>query len=87
MKDKLELCVERLGDRLAGIRENAMKLLKDEISSATSSITSVPKPLKFLNGSYTKLKQQHANCTDPTFKVSPQIASLTKLFVLIETNL
>lgn len=38
-----------------GVRTNALRMLGSEIRSATSSMTSVPKPLKFLRPHYSKL--------------------------------
>jgi len=38
-----------------GVRKNALVMLGSEIKSATSSMTSVPKPLKFLRPHYKKL--------------------------------
>jgi 26S proteasome regulatory subunit N1 len=55
LKEKLELCVERLGDTNATLREQALEMIKKEVSEATSSMTSVPKPLKFLTSLYGKL--------------------------------
>ena len=49
MKEKLELLVERLADRDKAQRVNALDQLKQEISGATATMTSVPKPLKFLS--------------------------------------
>ena len=57
LKEKIELLVERLGDRDVEQRTFALSELKTEISSSTSSITSVPKPLKFLSPLYDKLKE------------------------------
>lgn len=55
MKEKLELCVERLADKESGIRNNALEMIKTEVAGATSSMTSVPKPLKFMTPLYEKL--------------------------------
>ena len=41
--------MERLRDADQAQRDNAIKLLRQEVSGATSSMTSVPKPLKFLS--------------------------------------
>jgi 26S proteasome regulatory subunit N1 len=60
LKEKLELCVERLGDVNPQLRQNALDLINSEISIATSSMTSVPKPLKFLTPLYPKLKETYA---------------------------
>eukprot|EP01083_Nonionella_stella_P080636 221681_1 len=56
LKEKLELLVERAQDKVVGIRVQALASLKDEISSATCSMTSIPKPLKFLHPFYDALK-------------------------------
>jgi 26S proteasome regulatory subunit N1 len=52
--------VERLGDVNPQLRQNALDLINSEISIATSSMTSVPKPLKFLTPLYPKLKETYA---------------------------
>lgn len=56
LKEKLELLVERLTDRDVAQRVNALDQLKLEISGATSTMTSVPKPLKFLSPIYATVK-------------------------------
>ena len=55
LKEKLELCVERLSDSEAGLRQNALDMIKTEVAGATSSMTAVPKPLKYLTPLYKKL--------------------------------
>ena len=57
LKEKLELCVERLSDTDAGLRQTALDMIKTEVAGATSSMTSVPKPLKFLTPLYKKLTE------------------------------
>mmetsp|Transcript_18748 Transcript_18748/g.28789 ORF Transcript_18748/g.28789 Transcript_18748/m.28789 type:complete len:292 (-) Transcript_18748:1792-2667(-) len=57
LQDKLELCVERLSDKDATLRKNALEMIKTEVAGATSSMTSVPKPLKFMTPLYPKLKE------------------------------
>ena len=52
--------MERLGDINPQLRQNALDLINSEISIATSSMTSVPKPLKFLTPLYPKLKETYA---------------------------
>ena len=69
MKDKLELCVERLSDKESGLRTNAIEMIKSEVAGATSSMSSVPKPLKFLTPLYEKLVETYNNyTTDDRFK-------------------
>ena len=73
LKDKLELCVERLEDREEGIRQNALSMIKTEVSSSTSSMTSVPKPLKYMSPMYKKLTEIYDKApNDGKFKVSNQ---------------
>lgn len=59
MKESLELAVERCGDSKAGVVAAALELMRKEIREATASMTSVPKPLKFLNPHFAKLKDVH----------------------------
>jgi 26S proteasome regulatory subunit N1 len=59
LKEKLELLSERLRDHDPEQRTHALKLIRQEVSGATSSMTSVPKPLKFLSPSYPKLKEYY----------------------------
>lgn len=55
-KEELELLVERLQDPEQGIAKIALTTLITEIKTATTSMTSVPKPLKFLSPHFEKLK-------------------------------
>lgn len=56
LKEGLELAVERLEENDDGLHKPALDHLVNEIKSSTSSMTSVPKPLKFLRPHYNKLK-------------------------------
>lgn len=60
LKEKLELCVQRLGevgDRpdAAALAPAAVRSLAEEVRTSTTSMTSVPKPLKFLRPHYAGL--------------------------------
>ena len=70
LKEKLELLVERLTDRDQAQRTNAVDQLKVEITGATSTMTSVPKPLKFLSPQYAAIKAAYEAQTDASLKVS-----------------
>jgi hypothetical protein len=70
LKEKLEILVERLSDRDAAQREYALKEFKTEIAGATSSMTSVPKPLKFLSPHYKRIVEIYELQIDGEFKVS-----------------
>ncbi|KAG0487911.1 hypothetical protein HPP92_006722 [Vanilla planifolia] len=56
LKQQLELYVERVQDADPGIQKFALESMRQEIRTATSSMTSVPKPLKFLRPHYGDLK-------------------------------
>lgn len=74
------MCVERLSDPEAELREKALEMIKEEVAGATSSMTSVPKPLKFLTPLYKKLTETYEKCTsDDRFKVS-NLTTLNTLF-------
>lgn len=47
----------------------ALESMSNLIKASTTSMTSVPKPLKFLRPHYDKLKEIHAKITDPAVKV------------------
>ena len=55
LKDGLELAVERVQDSNDGVCKLALETMRKEIRSATSTMTSVPKPLKFLRPHYDTL--------------------------------
>eukprot|EP00090_Calanus_glacialis_P024916 TRINITY_DN3867_c0_g1_i1.p1 TRINITY_DN3867_c0_g1~~TRINITY_DN3867_c0_g1_i1.p1 ORF type:complete len:913 (+),score=317.38 TRINITY_DN3867_c0_g1_i1:53-2791(+) len=48
LKEELELCVTRLGETQADLYGNALTSLTSLIRASTTSMTSVPKPLKFM---------------------------------------
>lgn len=48
LKKNLELMVARIGEGDAGVQKAALDAICNEIQSATSAMSAVPKPLKFL---------------------------------------
>lgn len=60
----LELAVERVNEDDVGVQSNALQHLVNEVRTATASMTSVPKPLKFLRPHYDNLKSRHETMTD-----------------------
>jgi 26S proteasome regulatory subunit N1 len=56
LKEGLELAVTRLREDDTSLHKQALDHLINEIKSSTSSMTSVPKPLKFLRIHYASLK-------------------------------
>jgi len=67
LKDRLDSCVATLINEkkeaavTVGIRQNALDMIVTELRTATSSMTSVPKPLKFLRPHFTSVKKLHAD--------------------------
>ena len=65
LKERLETCVSTVLNSLdeasvtMEIRLNALDVIVNELRSATSSMTSVPKPLKFLRPFFDDLKGLH----------------------------
>lgn len=60
LKDKLELCVTRIAEGDPGLASAAVQAIAEEVRSATTSMTAVPKPLKFLRSHYAGLVDSHA---------------------------
>jgi 26S proteasome regulatory subunit N1 len=70
LKEKLDLLYERLSDADQAQRLYALSEIKKEVSGATSSMTSVPKPLKFLSKHYPGLKEVYNATPSSDYKVS-----------------
>lgn len=68
LKQQLELYVERVQDSDPGLQRVALESMRQEIRSATSSMTSVPKPLKFLRPHYGTLKAYYETMGDSELK-------------------
>ncbi|KAG1181581.1 hypothetical protein G6F36_009786 [Rhizopus arrhizus] len=68
LKAELELMVERLQDENKDLHRPALEHLRTAIRTSTSSMTSVPKPLKFLGKFYPSLKQLHATWSESADK-------------------
>ena len=56
LKADLEMLVERVQEADEGVQKEALTQLAEKIRTSTSSMTSVPKPLKFLRPFYTPLR-------------------------------
>ncbi|CAL6276477.1 unnamed protein product [Bathycoccus prasinos] len=68
LKTNLELLVQRVMDSKAGVAKLALESMRTEIKAATSSMTSVPKPLKFLRPHLQTFKDQYPTIKDATNK-------------------
>lgn len=74
LKNELEMLVERLREGDKKLYKPALESLRALIRTSTSSMTSVPKPLKFLRPHFPELKE--ALATWPSQKVSQADQSL-----------
>ncbi|KAL6535815.1 26S proteasome non-ATPase regulatory subunit 2 A [Orobanche hederae] len=68
LKQQLELYVERVQDSDPGLQKTALESMRQEIRTATSSMTSVPKPLKFLRPHYGTLQAHFKEMADSDLK-------------------
>ncbi|KAI3457194.1 hypothetical protein Pfo_013857 [Paulownia fortunei] len=68
LKQQLELYVERVQDSDPGLQKVALESMRQEIRTATSSMTSVPKPLKFLRPHYGTLQAHYEKMADSDLK-------------------
>ncbi|KAJ3067172.1 proteasome regulatory particle base subunit [Podochytrium sp. JEL0797] len=59
LKDELEMLVVRLQESNKSLHKPALESLRSLIRTSTSSMTSVPKPLKFLRPHYQELKDAY----------------------------
>ena len=72
LKERLETCVQTILENVTGgvsdtggssssitLKEQALQMITTELRTATASMTSVPKPLKFLRPYYSALKQYY----------------------------
>ncbi|KAJ3410476.1 proteasome regulatory particle base subunit [Chytridiales sp. JEL 0842] len=60
LKNELEMLVERVKEKTISLHKPALESMCSLIRTATSSMTSVPKPLKFLRPHYATLKDTYA---------------------------
>lgn len=81
LKEDLEVLVTRLQDDDENIVKNALEAMGNEIRTSTSSMTAVPKPLKFLRVHYDEMKAIHESMGDSYNKVS--IMYLSFFFFLL----
>ncbi|VAI43697.1 unnamed protein product [Triticum turgidum subsp. durum] len=80
LKEQLELYVVRAQDVDPGVQRLALESMRQEIRSATSSMTSVPKPLKFLRPHYGTLKSYYE--TMPESELKKYMADILSVLAL-----
>ena len=66
------------------LRMNSYNLLKTEITTSTSSMTSIPKPLKFARVHYDRLKAYYSTLPQSEFK--NKLSDLLAVLVMVVTD-
>lgn len=61
LKNELDMLVERILESDSSLYKPALEQIKDFIKTSTSSMTAVPKPLKFLRPHYENLEKAYAS--------------------------
>jgi hypothetical protein len=79
LKDELEMLVERLLEPDASLYKPALQNIKTFIKTSTSSMTAVPKPLKFLRPHYAGLEKAYESWPEGENKVRPPRCSRNPL--------
>ncbi|KAI0968960.1 armadillo-type protein [Xylaria arbuscula] len=70
LKSELDMLVERLTEPDSSLYKPALEAMKTSIKTSTSSMTAVPKPLKFLRPHYEPLKKQYEDWPEGDNKAS-----------------
>ena len=68
LQEELTHLVERLQDPSSDLHYSALESLRSQIRASTTSMTSVPKPLKFMRPHYDTMKAIYKDMTDPKAK-------------------
>ena len=82
LKERLDTCVSTLINKekeasvTTSIRSNALDVIVTELRSATASMTSVPKPLKFLRPHFAALKEVYTEVEKPGVNLDVQMLEL-----------
>jgi 26S proteasome regulatory subunit N1 len=79
LKEELELCIERLKENDIHLYRPALETLRQKIRESTSSMTSVPKPLKFMRPFYNDMVAIYEKIHD----VHNKVLSLLKKILYI----
>lgn len=87
LQDELSMLIGRLNENDSSLYIPALESLRVQIRSATTSMTSVPKPLKFLRPFYGNLKEIYEKMpTQETKQFTADIISIMAMTVPSETN-
>ncbi|THD19853.1 26S proteasome non-ATPase regulatory subunit [Fasciola hepatica] len=68
LQEELNMLVERLGEANVSLHKPALETMRTLIKSATTSMTSVPKPLKFMMPHYAKMKSIYDEMSESSAK-------------------
>jgi 26S proteasome regulatory subunit N1 len=68
LQDELNMIIERLMENDSTLWMPSLEIMRTLICAATTSMTSVPKPLKFLRPHYASLKQIVEKIEEPKAK-------------------
>eukprot|EP00697_Spironema_sp_BW2_P017140 gnl/Spiro4/8705_TR4554_c0_g1_i1.p1 gnl/Spiro4/8705_TR4554_c0_g1~~gnl/Spiro4/8705_TR4554_c0_g1_i1.p1 ORF type:complete len:891 (+),score=267.11 gnl/Spiro4/8705_TR4554_c0_g1_i1:27-2675(+) len=81
-KADIDMLVERIKEPNPVLAAEAINTLKTEVRTATSTMTSVPKPLKFLRPHYDELKRFWESVPDGPENVKPHLADLLSVLAM-----
>jgi 26S proteasome regulatory subunit N1 len=81
LKEGLDLAVSRLMEKDPSMHQQALDHLVNEIRSSTASMTSVPKPLKFLRGHYAPLKSLYESW-DNNYSLKVHLADVLSVLAM-----
>jgi len=85
LKENLEMLVQRVVEpgNSAELRRTALTALSTEIRSSTSSMTALPKPLKFLRQHYDSLRAFYDHADSADVRVSDCFKSFSIRFSML----
>jgi 26S proteasome regulatory subunit N1 len=78
--------VTALYDKDSDLRLNAYNMIKNEINTATSSMTSIPRPLKFLRPHYEAIKEYESKLGDHDDNFKKLLRDLLAVLVMVTSN-
>ena len=85
-KKNIEQMIDGLLLPDADLRMNSYNLLKTEITTSTSSMTSIPKPLKFARVHYDKLKTYYSTLPEKDKDFKNKLSDLLAVLVMVVTD-
>jgi 26S proteasome regulatory subunit N1 len=74
LKDELDMLAERLLESDESLYKSALEHIKERIKTSTSSMTAVPKPLKFLRPHYESLVKAYESWPESDNKACPFVS-------------